>query len=243
MGKGETDSWPRRGLIVGAPIKLIVALDFDNLPAALTLIDQLDPSLCALKVGSEMFTRFGMDFVRSLIARKFNVFLDLKFHDIPNTVARACASAADAGVWMLTLHAMGGLDMMQAARRALQPYGANRPLLVAVTVLTSMSKADLIKIDVHASLCQHVCNLAMMAKTAGLDGVVSSALEVPMIKATCGQAFLAITPGIRRLCDAKNDQTRIVTPEMAFKAGSDYLVVGRPITCSTNPADELKCFL
>ena len=224
-------------------IKLIIALDFDNQASAFKLIDQLDPTQCALKVGSEMFTLFGMDFVRTLITRQFNVFLDLKFHDIPNTVARACTAAAEAGVWMLTLHASGGLQMMQAARAATDPYGDKRPLLVAVTVLTSTSASDLLTMDISALLPEHVCNLARLAKTAGLNGVVSSALEVPMIKATCGQDFLTITPGIRRLSDSQDDQTRIVTPEMAFKAGSDFLVVGRPITRAANPRAVVNDFL
>lgn len=224
-------------------IRLIVALDFDNKSTALALIDQLDPSLCALKVGSEMFTLLGMDFVKTLIARQFNVFLDLKFHDIPNTVVRACTVAAHAGVWMLTLHATGGLQMMQAARQAMESFGDSRPLLVAVTVLTSMPATDLPRIGVKIPLQEHVCNLAQLAQAGGLDGVVCSALEVPMIKTACGERFLTITPGIRRLCDAQDDQTRIVTPEMALNAGSDYLVVGRPITRALNPASSLNDFL
>ena len=223
--------------------RLIIALDFDNQATALTLVDQLDPNQCALKVGSEMFTLLGMDFVRILIARQFNVFLDLKFYDIPNTVARACLVAADAGVWMLTLHASGGLDMMQAAKSVMDPYGIARPLLVGVTVLTSTCADDLPTMGINAPLQAHVCHLAQLAHKAGLDGVVSSALEVPMIKITCGHAFLTITPGIRRSCDTKDDQTRIVTPEMALKAGSDFLVVGRPITRASDPARVMQDFL
>lgn len=224
-------------------IKLIIALDFDNQSDALALVEQLDPTHCALKVGSEIFTLLGMGFVRELIARQFKVFLDLKFHDIPNTVASACAIAAEAGVWMLTLHASGGLSMMQAARRAVEPFGDARPWLVAVTVLTSMSSEELKTIGIQASLPEHVCALARLAKTAGLDGAVSSALEVPLIKAACSRDFLAITPGIRRHADASDDQTRIVTPEMAFKAGSDYLVVGRPITRAVDPKIALRDFI
>jgi len=223
-------------------IKLIIALDFDNQPAAFALVDQLDPNQCALKVGNEMFTLLGMDFVRALMARNFKVFLDLKFHDIPNTVARACVVAADAGIWMLNLHAAGGLQMMQTARRAIEPYGINRPLLIAVTVLTSMPAIDLLTLGINVPLHDHVCNLARLSQAAGLDGVVSSALEVPMIKTACGQDFLTITPGIRRLCDTQDDQTRIVTPGMALKAGSDYLVVGRPITKADDPAKALRDF-
>ena len=226
-----------------SPIKLIVALDFDNISSALALVDQLDPHQCALKVGSEMFTAVGMDFVRMLVARQFKVFLDLKFHDIPNTVARSCAVAADAGVWMLTLHATGGIPMMRAARLAIDTYGSIRPLLVAVTVLTSMSSLDLQATGIHHTLQEHACVLAKMAQAGGCDGVVSSALEVPMIKTTCGADFISVTPGIRRASDTKDDQNRIVTPEMALLAGSDYLVVGRPITRAVDPALALRDFL
>lgn len=223
--------------------KLIVALDFDSLSSALTLIDQLDPRQCALKVGSELFTLLGLDFVRQLVFRQFNIFLDLKFHDIPNTVARACAVAAEAGVWMLTLHATGGLQMMQAAKKAIASYGDDRPMLVAVTVLTSIRSIDLPAVGITTPLQDQVRILAHLAQEGGLDGVVSSALEVPMIKAACGSDFLAVTPGIRRFSDAQDDQARIVTPEMALKAGSDYLVVGRPITRATHPADAISAFL
>jgi orotidine-5'-phosphate decarboxylase len=225
------------------PIKLIVALDFDSASKALALVDQLDPTQCALKVGSEMFTLLGMDFVRMLVTRQFNVFLDLKFYDIPNTVARACAVAADNGIWMLTLHATGGLQMMQAARKTMELYGANRPLLVAVTILTSMFAGDLPAIGISDTLQEHVCVLAKLAQESGCDGVVSSALEVPMIKAACGTDFLTVSPGIRRNGDTLDDQARIVTPQMAISAGSDYLVVGRPITRALNPAIALREFL
>lgn len=216
--------------------KLIVALDYDRQAAAIALVDQLDPSLCALKIGSEMFTLFGTDLVKLLVAREFKIFLDLKFHDIPNTVANACKAAAELGVWMINVHASGGLAMMQAARQALVSYGDYRPLLVAVTVLTSMSAADLIAAGVNEPLEQRVCALARLAREADLDGVVSSALEVPAIKAECGNDFLAITPGIRLLSNKQDDQVRITTPELALKAGSDYLVLGRPITQANDPA-------
>ena len=227
-------------------IKLIVALDFDNQPAAMTLVDRLDPTLCALKVGNEMFTLLGPDFVRSLVARQFKVFLDLKFHDIPNTVARACNASADLGVWMLNVHASGGLAMMKAAREALVTYGPLRPLLIAVTVLTSMSADELLLSGLNQSLENRVSDLARLALAAELDGVVSSALEVPSIKAACGQKFLTITPGIRLRNDSQDDQSRVITPEQAIKAGSDYLVVGRPITRANQPArvvDELLAMI
>lgn len=221
-------------------IKLIVALDFDERSTAMTLVDKLDPAQCALKVGSEMYTLFGADFVRTLVARNFNVFLDLKFHDIPNTVARACKAAADLGVWMLNVHASGGLPMMQAAREALVSYGSSRPLLIAVTVLTSMSAEDLLALGVHEPLEKRVCAMAQLAQEAAFDGVVSSALEVPAIKAACGQRFLTVTPGIRLAHDGHDDQVRVITPERAIKAGSDYLVIGRPITRASQPANIIQ---
>jgi orotidine-5'-phosphate decarboxylase len=224
-------------------LKLIVALDFADRAAALNLVDQLDPKLCALKVGSEMFTLIGPDFVKILVAKQFKVFLDLKFHDIPNTVTQACKASADLGVWMLNVHASGGLSMMLAAREALVSYGYSRPLLIAVTVLTSMNALELLATGIQQPLEQRVCALASLAKEASLDGVVSSAHEVPAIKAACGQNFITVTPGIRLSTDNQDDQARIITPERAIKAGSDYLVVGRPITQSNNPAQVVRDFL
>lgn len=220
--------------------KLIVALDFDNQSSAMALVDQLDPMLCALKVGSEMFTLFGTDLVRALVAKQFKIFLDLKFHDIPNTVAHACKAGAELGVWMLNVHASGGLAMMKAAQQALIPYGSTRPLLIAVTVLTSMSETDLQALGIHMPLEKRVCELAQLTHEAGLDGVVSSALEVAAIKAACGPNFLTVTPGIRLQSDAMDDQVRVTTPELALRAGSDYLVVGRPITKASNPAQVVR---
>lgn len=223
--------------------KLIIALDFDNQAEALALIESFNPNQCALKVGSEMYTRFGPKFVQLLIANHYRVFLDLKFHDIPNTVAKACHAAADLGVWMLNVHASGGLAMMQAAKKAIDSYGADKPLLIAVTALTSMSEHDLQAIGIDTPMSTHVSHLARLAQTAGLDGVVSSALEVSAIKQMCGQSFLAITPGIRMPNDENNDQHRIVTPTMALNAGSDYLVVGRPITGADNPVEAVAGLL
>lgn len=219
------------------PFTLIIALDFDDESMAWALIDQLDPGLAALKVGSQMFTLFGPTFVRTLVSRGFKVFLDLKFYDIPNTVARACAAGAELGVWMLNVHASGGLAMLQAARQALVPYGSKRPLLVAVTVLTSQGSSD----DPSSqSLEQRVLELAMLTQEANLDGVVSSAREVSLIKASCGQDFLTVTPGIRLPTDKNYDQNRVVTPEDAIHAGSDYLVIGRPITCAKNSMTVIR---
>jgi orotidine-5'-phosphate decarboxylase len=223
--------------------KLIIALDFDNQTEALAFIDHLNPSQCALKVGLELYTHLGPAFIRLLVARNYRVFLDLKYHDIPNTVARACKMAADLGVWMLNVHASGGLMMMQAAKDALDSYGSEKPLLIAVTALTSMNAHDLQTIGINTSLQDHVCHLASLTKTAGLDGVVSSALEVSAIKEACGKHFLTITPGIRMQNDKSDDQRRIVTPEMALHAGSDYLVVGRPITRAERPGEAMAHWL
>ena len=223
--------------------KLIIALDFDNQTEALALIEHLNPSQCALKVGIELYTHLGPAFIQLLVARNYRVFLDLKYHDIPNTVARACKIAADLGVWMLNVHASGGLTMMQAAKEALDSYGSEKPLLIAVTALTSMNACDLQTVGINASMQAHVCHLASLTQTAGLDGVVSSALEVPAIKATCGKDFLAITPGIRMQDDKSDDQNRIVTPTRALQAGCDYLVVGRPITRAERPAVAMTHWL
>lgn len=216
--------------------KLIVALDFDDQHAAFSLVDALDPKHCALKVGSELFTRFGTQFVKQLINKQFAVFLDLKFHDIPNTVAKSCKAGADLGVWMMNVHASGGTDMMQAAKTALEPYGKTKPLLIAVTVLTSFNAANLTQIGVQTPLMQQVTNLATLAYTAGLDGVVCSAHEVQAIKALCDSSFLAVTPGIRLPDNSLDDQSRVMTPQQAIQAGSDYLVVGRPITQAKDPS-------
>lgn len=216
--------------------KLIVALDFDNQNDALSLIDQIDPSTCALKVGSELFTLLGAQFVKLLISRKFKVFLDLKFHDIPNTVAKACKRAADLGVWMMNVHASGGYDMMCAAKTSLETYGSDKPLLIAVTVLTSFKEADLSRIGINNNLLDQVKNLSKLSHEAGLDGVVCSAHEVRMIKQECGSNFITVTPGIRLPSNSADDQSRIMTPQQAIKEGSDYLVIGRPITQAVAPS-------
>ncbi|GGI77829.1 orotidine-5'-phosphate decarboxylase [Legionella impletisoli] len=215
--------------------KLIIALDYNSDINALSFVEQLDPALTALKIGSELYTYYGPRFVKKIIAKGFKVFLDLKFHDIPNTVAAACKASADLGVWMLNVHAAGGFKMMHAAKRALDEYGSERPILIAVTVLTSMSEPELKDIGIVTSLQQHVVKLAKLAKSAELDGVVSSAHEVKAVKEACGLDFLTITPGIRLPSSGQDDQTRIVTPEAAVQAGSDFLVVGRPITKAENP--------
>ncbi|CAM2894430.1 orotidine 5`-phosphate decarboxylase [Legionella steigerwaltii] len=215
--------------------KLIVALDFDSEHDALTLIEKLDPRNCALKVGSELFTLFGTHFVKQLVKRQFKVFLDLKFHDIPNTVAKACKAGAELGVWMMNVHAAGGMSMMLAARKAIDTYGAERPILIAVTVLTSFNQNELTSIGINTPIIDHVSKLALLAKESGLDGVVSSAQEVKVIKRECGNQFLTVTPGIRLANDSNDDQSRVMTPKQAIEEGSNYLVVGRPITQSANP--------
>ena len=219
---------------------ILVALDYDNKNHALQLIDQLDPNMCRLKVGKEMFTLFGPQLVKDIHDRGFDLFLDLKFHDIPNTVAKAVAAAAELGVWMTNVHASGGLAMMEAARKALQPYGKEAPMLIAVTVLTSMSDDDLKLIGIDVPAFEHVQRLAKLTKQAGLDGVVCSAQEASVLKSLLGQDFKLITPGIRPVGSEVGDQHRVMTPPEALAAGSDYLVIGRPITKATDPLAALQ---
>ncbi|MEC8897168.1 MAG: orotidine-5'-phosphate decarboxylase [Pseudomonadota bacterium] len=220
--------------------KIIVALDFPSQNPALALADQLDPAKCRLKVGKELFTRSGPDLVKALKSRGFDIFLDLKFHDIPNTTSAAVAAAAELGVWMVNVHASGGEKMMVACRERLESFGNDRPLLIAVTVLTSMSDEDLAGIGIASSAEAHVSRLATLTKNSGLDGVVCSAQEAPRLKAEQGSDFQLITPGIRPLTADKGDQQRIMTPTDALKAGSDYLVIGRPITQAPDPLAALE---
>lgn len=224
--------------IIKSPV--VVALDNMTMEASLALADQLDPALCRLKVGKELFTRCGPDIVKALHQRNFDVFLDLKFHDIPNTTARAVAAAADLGVWMVNVHASGGMRMMQAAKEALVPYGKEAPLLIAVTVLTSMDQNDFDDIGINGSLQEQVVRLAQLTQTSGLDGVVCSAQEARLLKEKLGQNFKLVTPGIRPKNSQQGDQRRIVTPKDAINFGSDYLVIGRPITQSLAPAKVLQ---
>jgi orotidine-5'-phosphate decarboxylase len=219
---------------------VVVALDFEQKSAALNLVSQLDPTLCRLKVGKEMFTHFGPAFVAELQQRKFDVFLDLKFHDIPNTVAKAVTAAADLGVWMVNVHASGGTKMMVAAKEALQKFGADKPLLIAVTVLTSMEQADLTDLGIERSVADQVSHLAALTKNAGLDGVVCSAQEAEILKQQCGKAFCLVTPGIRPTFASTDDQKRVMTPAQALTAGVDYMVIGRPITKAADPLQALQ---
>lgn len=218
---------------------VIVALDHASGKQALELVEKLDPAQCRLKVGKEMFTREGPDFVRGLVARGFDVFLDLKFHDIPNTVAGACRSAAELGVWMVNVHASGGQRMMEAAREALEPFGDKRPLLIGVTVLTSTADEELADIGLAPDAQQQVIRLATLAKASGLDGVVCSAQEAPVLKQLLGGEFQLVTPGIRLAGDSADDQRRVMTPTAATEAGADHLVIGRSVTGSSNPAQTV----
>jgi orotidine-5'-phosphate decarboxylase len=225
--------------------KVLVALDFSSSSNTLQFVDQMSPDDCGLKVGKELFTTAGPELVRELVKRKFCVFLDLKFHDIPNTVAGAVAAAADMGVWMINVHASGGQKMMEAASRALESFGTGRPLITAVTVLTSLSEADLPSIGINRSLTDHVALLAALAAEAGMDGVVCSAQEASMLRRQQGAHFVLVTPGIRLQASASatiraDDQTRVVTPVQAMQMGANYLVVGRPITQANNPVAVLR---
>jgi orotidine-5'-phosphate decarboxylase len=219
--------------------KIIVALDYPEGDRALALAKRLDPALCRLKVGKELFTAAGPELVESLVDAGFGVFLDLKFHDIPNTVASAVKAAARLGVWMVNVHASGGGKMMAAAREALEG-ATNRPKLIAVTVLTSMSRGDLAEIGLDVEPRQQVRRLAKLAQDAGLDGVVCSAQEAAMLKGELGRDFLLVTPGIRPADASTDDQSRIMTPAAAIAAGSDYLVIGRPITKAADPLQALR---
>lgn len=220
-----------------------MALDYANINHALAFVDCIDPQVYQLKVGKEMFTLYGAVFIRELHQRGFNVFLDLKFHDIPHTTARAVAAAAELGVWIVDIHASGGSKMMQAAKKALLPYGNDAPLLIAVTVLTSMESIDLLDIGIDISHSRQVENLAKLSQNCGLDGVVCSAWEAFRLKQFCGTAFKLIAPGIRPVGSISSDQRRTMTPKQALDAGVDYIVIGRPITESTNPVQTLNTIL
>jgi orotidine-5'-phosphate decarboxylase len=228
--------------------KIIVALDFPDAASALALVEQLDPALCRLKVGKELFTVAGPELVRALVARNFEVFLDLKFHDIPNTVAAACRAAAGLGVWMLNVHASGGRRMMSAAQEALaglpprkQPGDKlQRPHLIAVTVLTSMGAEDLREVGVADEPTNQVLRLARLSQQCKLDGVVCSAQEAAMLRADLGTDFRLVTPGIRPAGAEVGDQRRVMTPAQALRAGATDLVIGRPITAAADPLAALE---
>ena len=219
--------------------KIIVALDYPTMASAISLANQLDPDRCKLKVGKELFTCSGPQIVENLTAKGFDIFLDLKYHDIPNTVAKACRVAADLGVWMVNVHTLGGQDMMVAAREAISDK-PQRPLLIGVTLLTSMNKETFQQIGLVGTLESTVIKLANLAQKSGLDGVVCSPLETKLLRTRHTENFQLVTPGIRPTDSESNDQHRTMTPIQAVDAGSNYLVIGRPITNATNPMQALE---
>jgi orotidine-5'-phosphate decarboxylase len=218
--------------------RVIVALDYGSSEEALGLVAKVDPGTCKLKVGTELFTSAGPALVGKLVDRGFDVFLDLKFHDIPNTVARACTAAARLGVWMLNVHSLGGTAMLRAAREAIDTV-AKRPLLVAVTILTSHAQGDMEEIGVQGELASRVDALAALAHDAGLDGVVCSPWEVARLRSRFGQRFVLVTPGIRPRKLSRDDQARTLSPSEALAQGASYLVIGRPITRAPDPVRAL----
>ena len=219
--------------------RVIVALDVPEMKAATALAARLDPRLCRVKVGKELFTAAGPAVVAALQERGFDVFLDLKYHDIPNTVAGACRAAARLGVWMLNVHASGGEAMMRAAREAVAGV-ARPPLILGVTILTSLADGDLGQIGFSGTVRDNVLRLARLARASGLDGVVCSAQEARELRQACGADFLLVTPGIRLDSNAKGDQARVVTPPEAVRLGASYLVIGRPVTEAPDPVAALE---
>lgn len=221
---------------------IIVALDFPDAASALSLAAKIDPNVCKLKVGKELFTRCGPDILEKLHTLGFDVFLDMKFHDIPNTVGGACRAAADLGCWMVNVHASGGVRMLEAAAEAVT-QSAHKPLLIAVTILTSLDDQDLLKVGFDKDTKTMTQRLASLAKLAGLDGVVSSAHDIEQTKLEQGKDFLVVTPGIRPAGSSVGDQARIATPKSAVASGADYLVIGRPITQAENPQSALDAIV
>ncbi len=218
---------------------IVVALDYPTMAQSIEMAKRLDPSQCRVKVGKELFTTAGPAILEALHKLNFDVFLDLKFHDIPNTVANAVSVAADAGVWMVNVHASGGRRMMEASANALAQRADNKTLLIAVTVLTSMDQSDLAEVGIDLTPEQHVKRLATLAQSSGMDGVVCSAQESSMLSSELGKDFVLVTPGIRPTGSAQGDQKRIMTPSEAMAAGSHYLVMGRPITQAADPVAVL----
>lgn len=222
------------------PPYIIVALDHSTKQQALDFLSELDPKRCRVKIGSILFTQYGPSLLHKIMRKGFSLFLDLKFHDIPQTVAGACRSAAELGVWMVNVHICGGPAMLAAAHAAIQAYPAeSRPLLIGVTVLTSLSDQDLHILGYPHNVMETVLRFAEMAHNAGLDGVVCSAREASLLRRHLPKNFLLVVPGIRLESDAQVDQKRIMTPDEAFAAGADYLVIGRSITQSLKPSQTL----
>ena len=220
--------------------KVIVALDTPEADQALEFAAKTSPDLCKLKVGKELFTSAGPQLVEKLVDQGFDIFLDLKFHDIPNTVKKAVYAASKLGIWMVNVHASGGVDMLTAAREAVDMAGNRRPFLIAVSVLTSMSDQDMNQLGINCSVAEQVERLAHLSLKAGLDGLVCSAQEVSQLRQAFGAGPLLVTPGIRPAGTSSDDQQRIMTPEQAMAAGSSYLVIGRPITQHPEPAEALR---
>jgi len=220
--------------------RIIVALDYADQKQALNFIDRTSPDLCRLKVGKELFTRSGPRFVESLVAKGFDIFLDLKYHDIPNTVRQAVYAAGQLGVWMVNVHALGGVSMLEAAREGIEMIGVNRPYLIAVSLLTSMSKTDLQQLGIEQEPQAFVERLARLAIDSGLDGLVCSAREARGLRAILGDTPLLVTPGIRPEGSAGDDQQRIATPRQAIADGASYLVIGRPVTQHPDPSEALR---
>ncbi|MET1218085.1 MAG: orotidine-5'-phosphate decarboxylase [Glaciecola sp.] len=219
--------------------KVVVACDFDNLSTLERFVDSVDPALCKLKIGKELFTYFGPQAVKPLVNKGFDVFLDLKFHDIPNTVAKACLAAADLGVWMINVHASGGAKMMSHTMAQLQQFGPERPKLIAVTVLTSMDETQLHQVTPDIAIIDQVQKLAALSHDSGLDGVVCSAREAKVLRQQFKDDFLLVTPGIRPVGSDVGDQIRVMTPPQAMLDGVSYMVIGRPITQSADPVQTL----
>jgi len=221
---------------------VIVALDYKDSDSAMALVNQLNPNYCRVKIGKELFVRTGPQLLEQIRKLGFDIFLDLKFYDIPNTVAAACSAAADLDVWMVNVHASGGPKMMNAAKEALVSH-QNPPILIAVTVLTSFSEDEFSKLGYQRNSREQVLHLAQLAQQSGLAGVVCSPLEAEMLKQKLGRDFKLVTPGVRPLGTDKGDQQRVMTPSEALKAGSDYLVIGRPITAAENPLKALESII
>ncbi|MCP4186139.1 MAG: orotidine-5'-phosphate decarboxylase [Gammaproteobacteria bacterium] len=219
--------------------KVIVALDTSDSAQALEFAQKASPELCKLKVGKELFTSSGPQLVEKLTVQGYDIFLDLKFHDIPNTVKKAVFAASQLGIWMINVHASGGQAMLLAAREAVDMAGSHRPFLIAVTVLTSMSDDDMSQLGINRTVSEQVRAMASLALESGLDGMVCSAKEAAMLRQQFGDSALLVTPGIRPVGTNPDDQQRIMTPKQAINDGSSYLVIGRPITQHANPAEAL----
>ncbi len=220
--------------------RLIIALDYANAADALAFLDHCTPTQCRVKVGHELFTQTGIRLIETIRARGFDIFLDLKYHDIPNTVAASVLRAAELGIWMVNVHCLGGSAMLTAARHAIDSVSGNKPLLIGVTVLTSHTHTTLQQLGLTGSLDDNVERLAKLANATGLDGVVCSAMEAPLLRQACGNDFCLVTPGIRFANAIQDDQQRVVTPQVAIANGADYLVIGRPITQAQQPEHVIQ---